>query len=52
MTFVATAAGWGLTVSLEKTKLMSMGSPGDNVPIQLENGRGNSCCGQFYAFGK
>ena len=37
-TFVATAAGWGLTVSLEKTKLMSMGSPGDNVPIQLENG--------------
>ena len=38
VTFVATAAGWGLTVSLEKTKLMSMGSPGDNVPIQLENG--------------
>ena len=34
VTFVATAAGWGLTVSLEKTKLMSMGSPGDNVPIQ------------------
>ena len=38
VTFVATAAGWRLTVSLEKTKLMSMGSPGDNVPIQLENG--------------
>ena len=38
VTFVATAAGWGLTVSLEKIKLMSMGSPGDNVPIQLENG--------------
>ena len=38
VTFVTTAVGWGLTVSLEKTKLMSMGSPGDNVPIQLENG--------------
>ena len=38
VTFVATAAGWGLTVSLEKTKLLSRGSPGDNLPIQLENG--------------
>ena len=36
--FLATAAGWGWTVSLEKTKLISRGSPGDNVPIQLENG--------------
>ena len=38
MTFVATGVGWGLTVSLEKTKLMFRGNPGDNVPIQLENG--------------
>ena len=40
MTFVTTAAGWGLTVSLEKTKIMSMGCPEaeDNRPIQLENG--------------
>jgi len=39
MTFVATAAGWGLTISLEKTKMMSMDYPeaGDNRPIQLEN---------------
>jgi len=40
MTFVTTAAGWGLTVSLEKTKMMSMGcsEAEDNRPIQLENG--------------
>jgi len=38
--FVTMAAGWGLTVSLEKTKMMSMGCPEaeDNRPIQLENG--------------
>jgi len=40
MTFVTTAVGWGLTVSLEKTKMMLMGCPEaeDNRPIQLENG--------------
>jgi len=40
MTLVTTAAGWGLTVSLEKTKMMLMGCPEaeDNRPIQLENG--------------
>jgi len=40
ITFVTTAAGWGLTVSLEKIKMMSMGCPEaeDNRPIQLENG--------------
>ena len=36
--FVAIAAGWGLTVSLEKTKMMSMGSPEDNLPIRLDAG--------------
>ena len=40
MKFVTIAAGWGLTVSLEKTKMISMGCPEaeDNRPIQLENG--------------
>ena len=38
VTFVATSAGWGLTVSLEKTKLISRGCPGDNAPILLEDG--------------
>jgi len=40
MTFVTTAAGWGLTVSLEKTKMMSLGYSEaiDNMPIQLEEG--------------
>ena len=38
VTFVTTAAGWGLTVSLEKTKVMSMGCPEGNMPIQLEDG--------------
>ena len=35
MTLVITAAGW---VSLEKTKMMSMGCSEDNKPIQLEDG--------------
>ena len=52
VTFVATAAGWGLTVSLEKTKLMSRGSPGDNVPIQLENGVIAAVDNFTYIFGK
>ena len=36
MTFVTTEAGWRLTVSLKKTKMMSMGcsEAGDNIPIQ------------------
>ena len=38
VTFVTTAAVWGLTVSLEKTKLLSIGCPEDNMPIQLEDG--------------
>ena len=38
MTLVTTAAGWGLTVSLEKTTMMSMVFPEDNLPIQLEDG--------------
>ena len=38
MTFVTIAAGWGLTVSLEKTKMMSVGCPEGNLPIQLESG--------------
>ena len=39
--FVKTAAEWGLTVSLEKTKLLTFGNdlrPEDNLPIQLEGG--------------
>ena len=39
--FVRTAADWGLTVSLEKTKLLTMGKrlkPGDNLPVQLDGG--------------
>ena len=36
--FVTIAAGWGLTVSFEKTKMMSMGSPEDNLQIQLDAG--------------
>ena len=35
--FVTIAAGRGLTVSLEKTKMISMGCPKDNLPIQLES---------------
>ena len=35
--FVTIAAGRGLTVSLEKTKMMSMGCPKGNLPIQLES---------------
>ena len=44
-----TAAGWGFTVSLEKTKMMIMGcsEARQNIPIQLEDG-GNSCCEQFH----
>ena len=38
VTFVTTAAGRGLTVSLEKTKAMSMGCPEDNLPVWLEDG--------------
>ena len=38
MTFVTIATGWGLTVSFEKTKMMSMGCPEDNLPIELEIG--------------
>ena len=38
VTFLTTAAGWGLTVCLEKTRLMSMGFPEDNMLIQLEDG--------------
>ena len=37
MTFVTTAAGWRLTVSLEKTKMMSMGCT-EARSIQLEDG--------------
>ena len=39
--FVRTAADWGLTVSLEKTKLLAMGKrlkPEDNLPVQLDGG--------------
>ena len=39
--FVKTAAEWGLTVSLEKTKLLTMGkdlAPEDNLSVQLEEG--------------
>jgi len=38
VTFVTIAAGWGLTVSLEKTKMMSLGCPEGNLPIPLESG--------------
>ena len=38
MTFVTTAAGWGLTVCFEKTEMMLMGCPEGNFPIQLESG--------------
>ena len=38
MTFVTIAARWRLTVSFEKTKVMWMGYPEGNLPIQLENG--------------
>ena len=37
--FVNTAANWGLTVSLEKTKLLTLGmqlKPEDNLPVQLD----------------
>ena len=37
--FVWTAADWGLTVSLEKIKLLTMGKwlkPEDNLPVQLD----------------
>ena len=40
MTFVAIAAGWGFSVSFEKTilyKVMSMGCPEGNLLIQLES---------------
>ena len=39
--FVRIAAEWGLTVSLEKTKLLAMGKdlrPEDSLPVQLEGG--------------
>ena len=39
--FVNTAANWGLTVSLEKTKLLTVGKqlkPEDNLPVQLDGG--------------
>ena len=39
--FVRTAADWSLTVSLEKTKLLTMGKwlkPEDNLPVQLDGG--------------
>ena len=39
--FVNTAANWGLTVSLEKTKLLTLGKqlkPEDNLPVQLDGG--------------
>ena len=39
--FVRTAADWGLTVSLEKTKLFAMGKwlkSEDNLPVQLDGG--------------
>ena len=39
--FVRTAADWGLTDSLEKTKLPTMGKrlkPEDNLPVQLNGG--------------
>ena len=38
-TFVNTTANWGLTVSLEKTKLLTLGKqlkPEDNLPVQLD----------------
>ena len=40
--FVRTGTEWGLTVSLEKTKLLTMGvglTPEDSQPVQLEVGR-------------
>ena len=39
--FVNTAVNWGLTVSLEKTKLLTLGKqlkPEDNLPVQLDGG--------------
>ena len=39
--FVSTAVNWGLTVSLEKTKLLTLGmqlKPEDNLPVQLDGG--------------
>ena len=42
VTFVTVAVEWDLTVSLEKTKMILMGCPEGNLPIQLESG---SCCG-------
>ena len=36
MTFETIAARWGFSVSSEKTKMMSMGSPEGNLSIQLE----------------
>ena len=39
--FVRTAAEWGLTVSLEKMKLLTMGKqlePEDSLPVQLDEG--------------
>lgn len=39
--FVKTAAEWSLTVSLEKTKLLTMGKwlkPEDNLSVQLDDG--------------
>ena len=41
-TFVNTAVNWGLTVSLEKTKLLTLGKqlkPEDNLPVQLDGER-------------
>ena len=38
---VRTAADWGLTDSVEKTKLLTMGKrlkPEDNLPVQLDGG--------------
>ena len=39
--FIRTAANWGLTVSLEKTKVLTLGKqlkPEDNLPVQLARG--------------
>ena len=41
MEFVRTAAEWGLTVSIEKTKLLAVGKdmrPEDSRPLQLDEG--------------
>ena len=45
--FVRTAAEWGLTVSIEKTKLLVVGKdmrPEDSRPLQLDEGEITSVC--------